>query len=265
MNMTEWRTHFAAWSIISNPLILSMDLRDKKQLDAVWPVVSNRHAIEVNQQWFGDSGRLHNQSSESVTIPNCGSGTSCQHSRWSVWSKALPPLKAGGSQVAVLLMNNGPTTINVSTAFDRLHGLGPCGADGCVLRKVWSQEELPTATSISVALEPHDSEFVIVSSQQVPPTPAPTTTPAVPTPSPSPCVEPNILYDSHKVGNTLLDGQFRAATDSTVCQELCHTTDGCVCFSHRKSLGHCWLMTSCKLPENNTLYDSGTAVCAVIV
>jgi alpha-galactosidase len=260
MNVTEWRTHFAAWSIISNPLILSMDLRDTKQLDLVWPIVSNRHAINVNQQWFGDSGRLHNESAELVMIPNCGSGSSCKKNQWMVWSKALPPSDGEGSRVAILLMNNGPTRIEVSTNFDGVYGLGLCGAPGCSVREVWTQRKLPDATHTTVALDPHDSEFLIVSSMQAPPV---ASTTMAPTPSPvGPCIQPNILYDSKKQGNTLLDGKSRTVTDSTACQELCYETDGCVCFSHRKSLGHCWLMTECKLPEDNELYDSGTATCA---
>merc|ERR1711998_412934 len=96
------------------------------------------------------------------------------------------------------------------------------------------------------------------------PTPSPSPVPG-PTPAPSPpgpCIQPNILYDSRKDGNTLLDGRSRSVADSTACQELCYETDGCVCFSHRKSLGHCWLMTSCQHAEDNELYDSVTAVCA---
>merc|ERR1711920_661863 len=113
--------------------------------------------------------------------------------------------------------------------------------------------------------------FVVGSPMKPPPAPTPAPTPApMPTPAPAPtpvgpCVTPNILYDSHKDGNTLLDGQAQQVSDSTGCQELCYETDGCVCFSHRKSLGHCWLMTECKSPEDNNLDDSGTATCALEV
>merc|ERR1712185_295390 len=105
--------------------------------------------------------------------------------------------------------------------------------------------------------------LVVTSSSPAPaPAPTPAPTPAPPPTPLGPCIQPNILYDSHKDGNTLLDGTSRTVADSTACQELCYETDGCVCFSHRKSLGHCWLMTQCQLAETNTLYDSGTAVCA---
>merc|ERR1712061_970133 len=110
--------------------------------------------------------------------------------------------------------------------------------------------------------EPHDSKFLIVSSPNAPPTPGSTTTPA-PAPTPvGPCIQPNVLYDSKKDGNNLLDGSSRTVADSTACQELCYETDGCVCFSHRKSLGHCWLMPQCAHAEDDDRYDSGTAQCA---
>merc|ERR1712043_20982 len=97
-----------------------------------------------------------------------------------------------------------------------------------------------------------------------PPTPPAPPAPPGPTPSPTPagsCITPNILYDSHKAGNVLLDRQYHSASNSTACQALCHATDACVCFSHRKSLGHCWLMASCQRPEANEMYDSGEANC----
>ena len=38
MNLTEMRTNFGAWCIVSAPLILAMDLRDTAELDYVWSV-----------------------------------------------------------------------------------------------------------------------------------------------------------------------------------------------------------------------------------
>ena len=79
--------------------------------------------------------------------------------------------------------------------------------------------------------------------------------------APPPPPGPNVLYDSHKVGNRLLDGKQRLASNSSVCQEICRATHGCVCFSHRKSLHHCWLHLQCEHPEHDVLFDSGTATC----
>lgn len=141
--------------------------------------------------------------------------------------------------------------------------MGLCPESGCSIRSVWDHVDLPAGETVGAVLAPHDSALLVVSSSSKAPVPTPTPGP-VPTPTPplGPCIQPNILYDSHKDGNTLLDGKSRSVVDSTACQELCYETDGCICFSHRKSLGHCWLMTECQHAEDNDLYDSGTAVCA---
>jgi len=267
MNLTEMRSNFGGWSIISNPLVLAMDLRDSATLDKVWPIITNREAIAINQEWSGDSGRLHNQSSTLVNVSNCGSGSPCQQTQWMIWSKALPPRKTSESRAAVFLLNNDNKAINVSTLLEGVHGLGPCGSAGCSVRSVWDRADLPQSQRVSALLEPHDSALLVVTSSSPAPAPGPTPTPTPPAPSPSPtpvgpCIQPNILYASQKDGNDLLDSQTRTVADSTACQELCYETDGCVCFSHRKSLGHCWLMTQCQHAEDNDLYDSGTAVCS---
>merc|ERR1712154_351573 len=132
------------------------------------------------------------------------------------------------------------------------------------------------AQEVSALLAPHDSAFFVVASpSEAPPAPmpAPSPTPApspLPTPAPAPtpvgpCIQSNTLYDSHKDGNVLLDRQYKPVRDSTACQQLCHATDDCVCFSHRKSLGHCWLMTSCQHAQEDSAYDSGWASCSLDV
>merc|ERR1711957_870897 len=55
-NFTESRSHFGLWAILSSPLILSFDLRLDDVLDAVWPIISNRDILQVNQRWAGHPG-----------------------------------------------------------------------------------------------------------------------------------------------------------------------------------------------------------------
>ena len=113
LNATEWRFHFGGWAIVSAPLVLGMDVRDGDQLDAVWPVISNKEVIEVNQLWAGDAGTLVARG-EPVTVPNCGQGKACSVPSWAIWKKTLPPAATGGrvrgtgsgSRVAVLLLNS---------------------------------------------------------------------------------------------------------------------------------------------------------------
>lgn len=164
MDSTEQRTHFGAWCIVSAPLVLAMDLRDSAALDAAWPVLSNKEAIRVNQQWAGDSGRLHAQSTESDTFGNCGFGSPCKHPSWMVWTKALPPAVGGAARAAVLLMNNAPRPANVSADLAAVHGLpAGCGGAGCAVRDVWRRADLPDrAAVLRAVLAPHDSALYVV-------------------------------------------------------------------------------------------------------
>ena len=116
------------------------------------PIITNKEAIAVNQQWSGDSGRLLAQSSALVTLPNCGAGTPCKVPQWMVWCKALPPLPsnaqgnhstAQSSRAAVFLLNNDHAPGNVSTSLLSVLGLGPCGSEGCSVRDVWNKSNLP--------------------------------------------------------------------------------------------------------------------------
>lgn len=52
---------------------------DQPKLEAVWPIISNKEAIAVNQAWAGHPGRLAMQDPEGKS--------------WRVWAKAMP---AGG-------------------------------------------------------------------------------------------------------------------------------------------------------------------------
>ena len=42
---------------MSSPLILSFDLRVSTTMDAMWPIISNRDVLAVNQRWAGHPGR----------------------------------------------------------------------------------------------------------------------------------------------------------------------------------------------------------------
>lgn len=254
MNVTEWKTHFAAWCITSSPLMLGMDVTDQVSLDLVWPILTNRDAIEVNQIWVGDSGRLNSQSTEQTRLPNCGSGSGCYHPSWMVWSKMLPPRDgAHGTRAAVLLMNNGNSTTTLSVDLTSVHGLGACQGNYSV-SDVWQGSIRNATTILSSELEPHASDFFVASCN--------TPLPPAPTPSPGPtCLQDNVLFDSHKTGNTKLVSNYKSAKDGLECQQICHATDGCKCFTHRKSTGHCWLMSSCQISETDSRYVSGPATC----
>uniref|UniRef100_A0A7S1TPY1 Alpha-galactosidase n=2 Tax=Phaeomonas parva TaxID=124430 RepID=A0A7S1TPY1_9STRA len=54
----EDRSHFGAWCVTSNPLILGLDLFDSAKLDRVWDIITNPELLRINQEWAGHPGRL---------------------------------------------------------------------------------------------------------------------------------------------------------------------------------------------------------------
>jgi hypothetical protein len=47
--LEEQRTHFGLWCVLSSPLVLSLNLTNDTAVDAAWPIITNKAAIEVNQ------------------------------------------------------------------------------------------------------------------------------------------------------------------------------------------------------------------------
>ena len=48
-NAAENRAHWAAWCIVSSPLILGFDLTDEEKMASTWPIISNPMALSVSQ------------------------------------------------------------------------------------------------------------------------------------------------------------------------------------------------------------------------
>ena len=65
----ESRSHFGAWAVVSAPLILGLDITDKARLDAVWPILSNKDVIDINQVWSGHPGRFVMEGGPRFTKP----------------------------------------------------------------------------------------------------------------------------------------------------------------------------------------------------
>lgn len=169
LTLTEARTHFAAWCIVSSPLILSHDLTNDTTMDAVWPIITNREALAVNDAWVGDAGMLIKKSDEMVLFTNCAWGFNqyCNHSASMVWKKQLSV-----NSVALLLMNNRNVSADVSVSW---RGDIPkwqekdsilCSADGCQVHDVYTHKDIGMFVEGFTAkrLAPHDSAFIIVNS-----------------------------------------------------------------------------------------------------
>ena len=164
LSPAETRTHFAAWCIVSSPLTLSHDLTNDTTMDAVWPVISNREALAVNDAWAGDAGVLVKKSDEMVPFTNCAWGFNqlCEHAATMVWKKVLDD-----TRVAVLLMNNQNVTADVSIAWraDLPSDLNfRCAAGGCPVRDIYTHKDLGVHDEGFTAkgLLAHESAFVVV-------------------------------------------------------------------------------------------------------
>lgn len=161
----EARTHFAAWSIVSSPLVLSHDMTNASVMDDVWDIITNREVLAVNDAWVGDAGTLVKKSQEVVEFANCAWGFNrfCNHSATMVWKKHLD-----GNRTAMLLMNNRNVTSNVSVNWRRDLPSGSsidCPAAGCDVRDIHARKNVGKFAEEYVArdLAPHDSAFIIVS------------------------------------------------------------------------------------------------------
>ena len=76
------------------------DLTNDTVMDAVWPIITNREALAINDAWVGDAGTLVKKSDEMVTFINCGWGFNryCLHS---LSVRPQCPLKAHQAHVLV--------------------------------------------------------------------------------------------------------------------------------------------------------------------
>ena len=162
----ESRSQFAAWAVVSSPMVLGLDLRDKPTVDAVWDVITAREILAVSQTWAGDNGGLLAEAADSVTLPYCGwDQKPCQQPSWQVWKKAQPNKTAA---VAMLNIAERPQSLTVSFA--------ALGADlgardttatlRCSVRDLWRRAEVGTFTGVWTAADvpSHDTATVLIHS-----------------------------------------------------------------------------------------------------
>ena len=61
LSLEETRSHFGSWAIVSSPLTLSHDVNDPDVTERIWPIISNKLALKINQAYVGDSGGVYYQ------------------------------------------------------------------------------------------------------------------------------------------------------------------------------------------------------------
>ena len=136
-------------------------------MDFAWPIISNKEAIAVNQQWAGESGHVFAHANTTVSLGRWTSGVPA----WQYLSKALP-----GGRVAVLMVNHGNTSRQLVLQWSAVPGLacahvsasasgdaGGGGGGGCAVRDIWGRRALGTFQgSFTAHVESHGSAFLTV-------------------------------------------------------------------------------------------------------
>jgi len=168
MSTVEWQTHFAAWCVTSSPLILGFDLTDEQAYSAAYPIISNPRAIDINQLWAGEPGRLVKSSKTMFwataakhAIDQCENGLEamCLRTRfpiWQLWAKTLPEPYPGWQ--AVLLINLSPDKQDLSFHLSDL-GVSALQAEAT---DVWSGNKFSINSSFGRSVEAHGHMFLLI-------------------------------------------------------------------------------------------------------
>jgi len=183
MSFAESRSHFAAWCVVSSPLVLGFDLTDATIMKTVMPLISNAKALQINQEWAGSPGFLvKNSTTSTMQYVAHGAGGSCNASTfkphtwgceqvslpdWQVWAK---PLKAGDVAVFVVSIAAAGSPA-VTVTYDEVGFTpGKKKKHPGFSQDVWSGHSSPLAAgtgSVTFAkLAGHDSSFVVLSQTQ---------------------------------------------------------------------------------------------------
>ena len=170
----EARTHFSAWCIVSAPLVLGFNFSDSATVDAHWDTVTNKDAIDVNQDWAGFSGSLFASSAEVSSFTDCtgpGMGSkaeTCVFPTTQSWYKPLSGRDHRHSTMAVLLVNNGDAARDLSFTFRQVPGLEDPASSSFCIYDVWAGAEIEGnpvfGGYIAKAVAPHGNVFLKIAS-----------------------------------------------------------------------------------------------------
>merc|ERR1711879_743689 len=133
-------------------------------MDEVWPIISNKAAIAVNQAWAGHSGSPFKGASRMITVDQhyalTGNDTQkLEATAVPSWQYFYKPL--GNSKVAVLMMNHDGHDQTLALEFADVPDVS---CTSCSVYDIWRQSMQPTAsrTSITLDIARHDSAFLVL-------------------------------------------------------------------------------------------------------
>ncbi|WP_427918186.1 NPCBM/NEW2 domain-containing protein [Streptomyces sp. cg40] len=135
MTDTEYRSHFAMWSIMAAPLLIGSDLR--KATDATFDILDNKEVIAVDQDPLGKQGNV----------------VTSESGRWVVAKE----MKDGSRTVA--LFNESGSAQRIATTAT---AVGLPNARAYTLRDLWQHQSYNTAGTISATVPAHGTVLVRV-------------------------------------------------------------------------------------------------------
>ena len=115
LSPTETRSHFGGWAIVSSPLVLSHDVNNYTIMDTIQNTTSNRVILQVNQAYFGDSGRVYSAANETIIFEQ-----GKYEAVVPIYQFLSKPLS--NNTVAVLLMNSGDNERVLESSFVDIPG-----------------------------------------------------------------------------------------------------------------------------------------------
>jgi len=155
LTYNEARSHFGAWCIVSSPLTLSHDMKNDTISDQVWPIISNKEAIRVNQAYNGHSGTVFDSATEMI---NLGSGSSPS------WQQFYKPIT--DKETAVLVMNHASTTQTIYIDFSKIPSFKGMASNSVHVRDIWAHADGGLVSGgVTVKLSTHDSAFFTLTLQ----------------------------------------------------------------------------------------------------
>ena len=170
--LEESYAHFASFAISSSPLILGFDLTDTQKYDEVYPIISNKRALEINQDWAGHPGEPVLDSGAHFEAPTAGgAGARCLTTHtcknqsfptWQVWRK---PLSTPEGAWAVLALNIAEKPNKVRFQFA---DIDPQLGSNPTITDVWSgasvacqpANNIPADSSCELSIGPHAARFL---------------------------------------------------------------------------------------------------------
>eukprot|EP00656_Telonema_subtile_P058251 TRINITY_DN9813_c0_g1_i1.p2 TRINITY_DN9813_c0_g1~~TRINITY_DN9813_c0_g1_i1.p2 ORF type:complete len:159 (-),score=47.33 TRINITY_DN9813_c0_g1_i1:251-727(-) len=149
----------------------SHDVNNDTIQDAVWPVISNKEVIAINQAYYGFSGAAFKASASSVQLAEVNYAAMTRNmsevEKAATGPTTAPdvqylykPMNWEGTDAAVFLMNHGDSA-DLSLTFSDIPGVK---CTSCNVRDVWAKKDLGsfTTTFTAKAVASHDAAFLMI-------------------------------------------------------------------------------------------------------